>query len=992
MRRILRLAGLACLAVVAVLALIASAMERAFGERAVAAIRPLLRTELEVGGAAISIWRDFPYVRVGLEDVRLGGFPEGEFLTAAAVTSRLTWADLLFGDDYIFNTVRLQGAVVHVYRDRAREGNWLVLAPGDSTAPRRAITFELSRILLDDVVIDYIDDATDTRAGFHVDAGELAGRFGSTQYTLTGELAGLSKSLALGELRYLEEVALAAALSLEIDLVANRYTFGPSTLTVDDMPVELAGSFAFVGEGTDYDIEFHTERGQLGALLQALPRQWVTPSIRSMKTEGAFALDGTIRGRYDAKQNPAVRMRGQLRDGSLAIAALGRRATDVSFALSYTNGDEAPGMRNSQLVLANLLAQLDGQPLSGNFAWTDFLDPFYDIDVSGTIPLAWFDELWEDGDFAGELTLRNLNVRGRHRDLATGTQATRVTTRGSFQLDRAAAIYHGERFDVDAVAIDLKGPTLEVRKATVEGHGDRLSGDLAIENLVPYLLGDPSETLRFAGAVSTPSLDLRAWVATVTEGQAATQAKGGTSATADLPLAPGLAADIRLTAGRVTYGEIVAERFAGSCQLADSRLALDGEAFGMEGHWAIDGHVDLKTKMRLAAKLACSEVNITELFERTGNVGQEVVQARHIQGQMTTRAYVEAGWDAAGAFDYDQLHVWANVGLTDGELRDFEMLQALSKFVRAKELAHIRFIDTENWIEVVGEQVYLPAMFIQSTATNFTVAGEHSFAHDIDYSVSLNGAQVLLHKLFGKRQGTDFVPDRRQGWVRTGVSIAGTLVGDDYEVELDGGKVRRHFRHSQRRKSAIRDKLIALFGPESLIDDYDDEGDRRRHLPSDYQEREPAVADAAARTREDSDDARPHSAIGGQTNQAPVAERERRFVIGSTGSPATAAPPVIVDTETYLDFEDEDSEGEPRRESDATPNRRTAATPRAQPTGNIFQGLFNAEEAAGSGQRPTQRPGAPRVTSPNAARRPTTRPSTVQTSGEYLEGFDDPDR
>ncbi len=900
MQRTIKRTLLAVALLVAAVIGVTAFMEETLGDEAVAAVRSQLRTDLRVGGASISLWRDFPYVRIGLKEVELGGFPEGHFLEARSITSRLSWMDLLFEDAWTFNTIHVRHARLNVYRDAERRGNWLVLREREPGAAASNISFQLSRIILEDASVIYGDDAIRTSGHFHVDEGELAGLFGREQYTLTGDLAGRSEFLDLDGMRYVEDFTLGAEFELEIDLALNRYRFGPSTVTLDGMPVALAGSFQFERASTVYDLQLHTDRGQLGAVLRSLPKQWITPGIRSLRSKGEFALDGTIAGRHDAVHSPKVRFGGSLRNGRLLVPALGREATDVSFHLTFTNGD-VPSLVGSQLVLANLNAQLDGQPINGNFAWTDFADPFYDIDVSGTVPLDWFDALWDEGSFEGALTLRNLNIRGRQRLLLDPDETAQVITRGGFDLERAVAIYRGERFAVDALDLELRGEDLVVGGGAIEAHGDRVAADLRISDLVPYALGADAAVLGFRGSLSAPVLDLKSWVGTFTDGRAASGRASGTAvSTSNAPFATRLFADLRLTAGQVRYGTVDAERFSGSCGLRDSKLSLSGEAYAMEGHWAVDGSVDLRQRMRLSAKLACSEVNVTELFAQTDNVGQEVVAARHIEGQMTTRAYVEAGWKANGDWDRDALHVWANVGLTDGELRDFEMLQALSRYVRSKELAHIKFTDTENWIEVVGEQVYLPAMFIQSTATNFTIAGEHSFAQDVNYSVRLNGAQLLFNKLFGKNQKVDFVPDRRRGWVRTGLSIEGTLVDEDYAVKLAGDKVRRHFRHSQVRKAAIRKKLVGLFGPESLIDDYDDEGERRDRRDLRDPREEPVTEAAPAIA------ARPTET---PTAAAPPARREysaERPLFGRAGVPAKPAPRLTVDTDTYLEFEGEE--------------------------------------------------------------------------------------
>jgi len=805
--------------------------EKEIGKQALVALRGQLDTELTVSKVSLSLWREFPYASVDLKDVTLEGKGEGVLLKADRLAGRISYWDLFFADDWIVNTIKFDGGELFVFRGTDKIGNWSVLKSRDEAASTGEFSFALSHILLSEVTVRYEDQPANSKGSFYVQDGELSGAFGNEAYTLTGEFSGQSYFLNIGELSYLEAMDISADLELDIDPQANTYLFGPTTITMDDMPLDLSGSIGFVKSSTAYNLNLKTEEGKLGSLLRVLPKAWVTKSIREMDTKGRFALDGTIIGLLDAYKSPAIDFTGELQDGSLYVPSLDRKATDVSFNLSYSNG-KAHSMADSKLQLVNVIAHLDGQPLNGRFVWTNFSDPKYDVEASGTLPLAWLDELWEGGNFEGTLTARKFRMRGRQRHLVDSRYARNITTGGQFELDRASLTYNDSDVGFGASSIVLKGMDLNVTGGRLSGFGDKLNTTLTIDNLIPYLLGDDSQTVSFNGEITTKKIDLAAWVEMFGSGGEELSAKGSADLSTNATVADGLGAKLKLEADRVHYNEVRVKNFKGNCALKASELSLSGEGFAMEGHWAVDGNMQLRQAPSLSAKLACSEVNITELFEKTGNVGQQVVEARHINGQMTTRAFLEASWDKNANLVMDDLHVWANVGLTDGELKEFEMLQAMSKFVRRDELSHIRFIDVENWVEIENSIVYLPAMFIQSTASNFTVAGSHSFEQEIDYSIRLNAAQVVLNKLFGKRPGTQFLPDKRKGGIQVGVKIDGTLVNENYDVRTANGEVRRDFTFSQARKAAIRRKLIALFGPESLIDDYDDDGYRTKNRPN----------------------------------------------------------------------------------------------------------------------------------------------------------------
>ena len=975
MKRTLKRLGYAALVGVATLAALPLVLDDAIGERALEAVRNQLRTDLHVGGTSLSLLRDFPYASVGLTDVVLGGYAsETSLLEAKQLSGRVSYYDLLFGEGWVINTVRIEDAVLRVNRHADKTGSWEVLASHGDTSSRGGVSFELSRILLRDVEVHYVDQVTESDVRIDLQDGELAGNFGSEAYTLNGHANGLSHHIGISGLEYASGMALGAEIELRIQPKEGLYRFGPSTVTLDDMPVDVSGTIGLTPSAINYDLALHTDDGRLRALMRALPRDWVTPAMRELDTRGAFELAGTVKGQYSALHSPAIAFEGRLQDGSLLVPALDRKATQVSFALDFDNG-KSHTMADSRLTLSAINAELDGQPLNASFTWANLSDPLYTAELTGTLPLSWLDELWPEGKLGGALELRNVQLHARQRHLLDAKYARHVRTSGNIVPLRVTADFRGEHFDFDAERMELTGAALKCEGGQISGFDNRIGFDLNLGGFVPYLLGDTSQELVFAGDVATESIDLNDWVGLFSETSPDLVAKG--EASLDNPgIATGFAARLNLRADQIRYNEVRGKRFVGSCTLKDNELKLNGEGYAMEGHWSLDGEMQLRQRPRLSAKLGCSEVNITELFEQTDNVGQDVVAAEHLDGQMTARVYVDARWDRAGELDTDALHVWANVGLVDGGLKDFEMLQALSAYVRAEELRNVRFTDVENWIEVEGSTVYLPAMFIQSTATNFTVAGEHSFEHDIDYSVRVNGAQVLLTKLFGKRQGIDFVPDRRNGWVKTGFKIDGTLVNDAYDVRMAGPAVRKHFRHSQRRKASIRRKLVGLFGAESLIDDYDDEGVRIPGRPQRGQARVARVAEAGS------------------------------TVAATSDAPSTLLPHgrrVDVDKDAFLDFEDEAEE--------PSNGEETADGPRAALSGAGRVHLSPApkiEASAKTRQASTSKPLAPSeaeelgttevsATPEQKRARPIVRKPTLLTNseeepgeeGEFMEGFDD---
>jgi hypothetical protein len=235
----------------------------------------------------------------------------------------------------------------------------------------------------------------------------------------------------------------------------------------------------------------------------------------------------------------------------------------------------------------------------------------------------------------------------------------------------------------------------------------------------------------------------------------------------------------------------------------------------MDGHFQIDGTYYAQREPYLEAKLSADAINIREFFEQGENFGQEVLRAENLSGATDARIFIQSYFDSLGNFQMDQLRVLAALGIHDGELRDFEMLEAFSTYVNSKDLRRIRFTDLQNFIAIENGRVYLPAMFIQSNALNLTVSGEHSFDQDIDYSIKVNAGQVVANRFKSYDPNLKPRPARRNGFFNLYYTITGNI--DDYEVAAAKREVKDQFERSELRRRRIQAELEQLFGPIDLV-------------------------------------------------------------------------------------------------------------------------------------------------------------------------------
>jgi len=190
------------------------------------------------------------------------------------------------------------------------------------------------------------------------------------------------------------------------------------------------------------------------------------------------------------------------------------------------------------------------------------------------------------------------------------------------------------------------------------------------------------------------------------------------------------------------------------------------------------------------------------------NFGQDVITDKNLRGRLSGKVALWTYWTDTGDFDYDKLRVLADVHGTNGEVIDLKMLEDFSTFVHIEDLRRVKFTDLQNYIEISKQELYLPAMLIQSNALNLTISGKQSFNNDIDYKLKVNAGQVLLNRI--KKHDNDLDPlPAEKGMFNLFYTIVGNL--DKYDMKRSKKAVKAEFERSESRKKSISSALEAEF-------------------------------------------------------------------------------------------------------------------------------------------------------------------------------------
>jgi hypothetical protein len=611
---------------------------------------------------------------------------------------------------------------------------------------------------------------------------------------------------------------------LDVNSTNATYSIDQLDLQLGELPLSSSGQFQLLEDRIVLDLSFSSNDGELEDLISLLPGQY-KDNFEGVESSGTFSLNGNVKGDYSERTVPQIDAQLDFSDGRITGDRIDARVRDLGFSATYSNGDQQ-NAKTSSLILESLQGEIDGDPFALDLSVVNFDDPQIDFSANGTLApglLAGFipDERISEG--SGKIYLNDLRLKGRYKDMISANRVSQVDMNGQMSFDRAGFVINDETVRLNSGQFKLTGNNLSVSQLVFEAPDTRMVFDGSATNLLPVLFSDSLNSqhvsLNFAAKLQVDELDIDQLIALGSpseDAQAAAEAAGQTDslAVAEIEkrefITQFLEGTFQADIQAFNYGLIEGENFKGALSFSDGTMTIKGSTKAMEGEMILDGEMKFDATPTLQAKLSCNQVSAYEFFRQAENFGQEVLVADNIEGKLDARLYMEVFFDEEGNFLPDQLKVLGGIGLKDGRLRGFKMLEDFSTFVNIRDLQEIRFTNLENFFEIRNSKLYLPVMFIQSNALNMTISGEHTFEQDISYYIKVNAGQVMADRFRRHNPKLRPKPARKNGFFNLYYAILGDI--DNFNFVADKRRVLNDFEESDRRKRDIHYQLERKFG------------------------------------------------------------------------------------------------------------------------------------------------------------------------------------
>ncbi|WP_116106816.1 AsmA-like C-terminal region-containing protein [Lewinella sp. IMCC34191] len=809
--------------------------------RVVASLNERFPTKIEVDEYDLSLLRSFPHLSVDLHGVNVQGSDGHPLLQADRVGCLLDLGSL-FGKTRI-KGFRVDRGNLWLLTDVDGNTNYQVAGytpvgdAGGGGAGKMSVSFAVEQAHFNEVHFQYDDRQLRTQASVFVETGRLTGDFSAEQYTLNTDASLRVEQVDLDGTRYVGRESLELSGQTTIDNLRGSYTFSPLRLSVRDLEVSATGSLTPTEAGLSCDLRLSSATGSLEDVVALLPAT-VTGTIAEWDTEGDLSLAATITGNWTQTDYPRIDGELGFSDGRIGSPRINLGARDIELRATFAYLDGPRGGVQT-FAVDEFSGTFRGEPFRMRFSLEDLKDPVIDFSADGSLPLATLPAFLPDDramESDGMIYFTNLRLKGRYADMIEARRMGRVSSVGIVQVEDGKFVVNDRQLNLPTGVLKLSDNRLKVENLRVVAESSDFVLNGETTNYLPVLLADSlnskDASLKFVGSMQGDKLSIDDMLALFTSSEA-DQAAADEGESRDSLTRRDIARRARITdlldgsfeaaIRSWQWDRMEGQDFRGQLEFYRGQLEIRGITDAMDGQFRVDASTFFRETTHSKVRLSASDIDAPTFFYQLEDFEQEVLTADNIQGRMNANLLLDLYYDELGNFDYERFTALAALEIGDGELRDFELLENFAFALKSGDLERVRFTRLSNYFEIKDRTIYIPAMFIQSSAINLTLSGSHTFDQYLEYYIRVNAGQVVANKIARHDRSLDPLP-ARNGFFNLYYTIEGPL--DSYRVETDKQAVKADFRRSEYRRNRIRSRLAAAFDrPIMLLDDNEGEND-----------------------------------------------------------------------------------------------------------------------------------------------------------------------
>jgi len=268
----------------------------------------------------------------------------------------------------------------------------------------------------------------------------------------------------------------------------------------------------------------------------------------------------------------------------------------------------------------------------------------------------------------------------------------------------------------------------------------------------------------------------------------------------------------KLTIDNLSIGKFSGTNLLGKVSYDSKTLQLDNVSMqalsgNLKGNIIIKQNQEAHLEMQVTANL--SKNNLEEMFFVTNNFGQQIISSQHLNGLLSGNIQFSSTWTNTLKINNKSIVSRGDLLIENGELKNYQPIMGLSKFIEVEELEHIRFDNLNTSISIRNRKVTLNQTHIASSAITFDGSGIHDFDNKYDYRLQVGLSDILWKKARKKKKSINefgYIVDAGSG--RTTVPFIISGKGTNFDVKYDRNTSRTNFKVKVQQEKEVLKELF----------------------------------------------------------------------------------------------------------------------------------------------------------------------------------------
>ncbi|HVI45983.1 MAG TPA: AsmA-like C-terminal region-containing protein [Chitinophaga sp.] len=744
---------------IVVLVLAAIAVPYFFKDKIIAKVKTELNKRLtaqvDFKDVDISLFRHFPRLAVGLEDLQVtgsGAFAGDTLLAVKQIDVALDLMSVIKGGKMDIYNIALSRPRIHAIVNKDGKPNWDIMKPDTSATTstdtsKTKFALSLRQYSITDAYVSYDDRQGNMQLIVDGLTHKGKGDFTQDQFTLETSTSADGITFRYGLIPYLSNVKTMLDADIQIDNTTSTYTLKNSKAAINNLELALQGFFKIVNDSTyGMDLSFKAPSTDFKDILSLIPVIYKA-DFNKIKTSGNAAFSGYVKGRYSPVQMPAFGLDLTVKNGFFQYPDLPKPVKNIQIAMKVSNPDGVPDHTTVDMPTGHL--EMDNTPL--------------DLRLLVKTPIS---DLYIDGAAKGKLDLSKITqfVKLENGTALTGLLDADIAAKGNMsaiekqQYDRFYAagtlqvsnlLYKSKDYPdgvkVNNLSLQFNPKNVTVKDLNGQYLGTNFQANGEVNNLLAYTFKNAplDGSLHF----KADQVNLNKWMGT-TSSTAPAAAKQDTAAAKPFAVPANLNISLQAAVDKVLYDKAELNNVNGTLLVKDETVTMQQlKANALQGTIEINGNYSTRqSKVNPDINIAYNVQNldVQQTFNTFNTVQKLMPIGKFLSGKINSQLTMHGKLGKDMSPDLSTLTGDGNLLLIQGFLKQFAPVDQLASTLNITPLKDLSLRDIKNYFAFENGRVKVNPFKVVVNGVKMDIAGSHGFDQSLDYTLQLALPRSLM--------------------------------------------------------------------------------------------------------------------------------------------------------------------------------------------------------------------------------------------------------